>query len=150
MEDNLVTCLKCGGNACYETEIGELKSWMCIGCGFQTTNYMVKDSPEHLSTKETLPELYRDLEFVDLEDKVWYPVVLNFPQKGMVFAQGPSKDDWVWAGVLATEIKEEEKKKFKKPGKKKEYYTHKMDMKTLKTFPQKDFMEAADYIGLFE
>jgi hypothetical protein len=46
------------------------------------------------------------------------------------------------------EVEEEEKQKFKKPGKE-EYYTHKTDMKSLKLFERSDFMDALEYIGVF-
>ena len=48
-----------------------------------------------------------------------------------------------------TEINEEEKHKFKKPGTD-EYYTHKTDMKALQVFEQNNFMDALEYIGVFE
>jgi hypothetical protein len=148
MEDKIVICKKCGSKLCYENQIGMLTSWMCTGCGFQTNNYMQNNSDEHLTAKDSLPELYKDLQFVDHENKVWFPVTLNFPQKGMVYIQGKSKDDWKWAGVLATEITEEERPAFKKKDSD-SYYTHKMDMKTLKLFEQGEFIQACVYIGMF-
>jgi DNA-directed RNA polymerase subunit RPC12/RpoP len=149
MEEKIVVCLKCGSKLCYESKIGELTSWMCTSCGFQTNNYMQHNSEEHLNAKSTLPELYRDLEFIDLENKVWYPVTLNFPERGMVFIQGSSKNNWNWVGVLATKVTEEEKPKFKKKGTENEYYTHKMDMTTSKAFGKDEFIGACDYIGMF-
>lgn len=150
MKDKLVTCLKCGGNACYETEIKRFKSWLCLGCGFQT-NTNLKDPQNVQEFEETLPELYKDLKFFDLNDRAWYPATINFPQKGIIFANGTSKDDWKWTAMLATEIKEEEKEKFKKPDVENEYFTHKMDPKTAKHYEKnKGFMEAMEYIGMFQ
>ncbi len=53
------------------------------------------------------------------------------------------KKNWRWAGVRAIPVTEEDKKISKDQ-------THKMDMKNVKHFDQKDFMEAADYIGMFK
>ena len=47
-------------------------------------------------------------------------------------------------------IKEEEKEKYPIPNKEGEFYEYKMDMTTLKQFNERDFMEALDYIGVFE
>jgi ribosomal protein L1 len=99
---------------------------------------------------EILPELYKDLFFKDKEGKIWMPNMVNQPDKGMVFAQGNNKDNWRWTGVKAVPVKEEEKKKYPKPGKKNEYYEFRMDMSTAKYFEEKDFMEALEYIGIFQ
>ena len=89
-----------------------------------------------------------DIKHKDSEGRVWYPQTVNVDNKGTVFAYGRNKDDWKWAGVLMTEVQEEEKQKFKKPGTD-EYYTHKTDMKTLKLFEKNNFMDALEYIGVF-
>ena len=60
----------------------------------------------------------------------------------MVFIDGTDKKNWKWAGVKAIPVAEADKKIAKDQ-------THKMDMKNVKHFEQKDFMEAADYIGMF-
>jgi hypothetical protein len=66
----------------------------------------------------------------------------------MVFANGPSIQEWSWAAVKAVPVTEEEKTKYPIPGKKGEFYTWRMDMTTLKTFAERDFMEALSYLGL--
>jgi hypothetical protein len=66
----------------------------------------------------------------------------------MIFANGPSIQNWNWAAVKAVQVTEEEKEKYPIPGKKGEFYTWRMDMTTLKTFVERDFMEALSYLGL--
>ena len=95
-----------------------------------------------------LPELYKELMGEDENGTIWMPSVVNLPDKGMVFAQGSNKNEWRWTGVKAVPVKEEEKKKYPKPGKKNEYYEFRMDMSTAKYFEEKDFMEALEYIGI--
>jgi hypothetical protein len=99
---------------------------------------------------EILPELYKDLFFKDAEGKIWMPNMVNQPDKGMVFAQGTNKAEWRWTGVKAVPVAQEEKKKSPKPGKKNEDYEFRMDMSTAKYFEEKDFMEALEYIGIFQ
>jgi hypothetical protein len=95
-----------------------------------------------------LPELYKDLYYTDDEGKVWMPSSVNLPKQGMIFANGPSKEQWSWAAVKAVPVTEEEKTKYPLPGKKDEYYEWRMDMSTLQNFHERDFMEALSYIGV--
>lgn len=150
--DNLMTCPKSGGSLCYSVQITpEIKHYMSLSCGFWTNSLMTENSDFLNEQFETLPELHKDLAWEDPNTKlIWLPFTVNIPDKGMVFANGTSISDWKWASVLATKVKEEEKEKFKVPGKEGEYYEWKMDMTTKKEYPEKEFLEALDYIGVFE
>lgn len=129
-------CHRCTSDASYFIEQGDTKMYFCYGCGFTSTNQEIDES--------ILPELYKDLKFIDKENNlIYYPSTINIPEKGMVFADGKSTRDWKWAAVLATKIPANEKKKFPKEQK------YKMDMKTIQYFEEKDFMEALDYINYF-
>ena len=149
MKDKLEICLKCGSDACYVTPVNELKNnYYCFGCGYQSNDLMVEGEFDFESYEEALPELYKDLKYIDNEKRVWYPTTINIQDKGTVFANGNDVSNWSWAGVKAVEVSAEEKGKFKIPGTE-EFYTHKTDIKTLKNFPQEDFIEALDYISFF-
>lgn len=141
MEDKLVTCSRCGSDACYEHNHQGITIWSCMGCGFTTNELMIDGSELIKATEEVMPELYKDLRFVDDKNQVWYPTVVNIEDKGTVFVNGTTVDNWGWAGIKATETTDEEKEKFK--GAK-----FKSDPKTLKMFDQKSFDEACAYIGL--
>ena len=82
---------------------------------------------------------------------IWIPQTVNIPNKGMVFANGAAKDNWRWTAVLAVPVTEEEKAtlKYPVPGKEEESYEFRMDMTTKQDFKEKDFIEALDYIGMF-
>ncbi len=140
--NKLVTCARCGSNACNELEEADAKVWLCFGCGFVSNSVMKAQLVEEYA--KALPEIYKALRFKDTNDNYWFPTAVNIPTKGMVFADGKSKDQWTWAGVLAVPILTEEVKQFPSGS------THKMDMKTIKYFEQQDFMEALDYIKYFE
>ena len=98
---------------------------------------------------ELLPNLYKELMGEDDEGLVWMPATINLPSHGMVFANGTSGKNWRWAAVQSVPVKEEEKEKYPIPGKPKEFYEQRMDMETLKEFDEKDFIEALDYINVF-
>jgi hypothetical protein len=144
--DNLTTCDRCGSDACYVQEVNQdVKLHFCYGCGFQANTAMKRNSEFLQQQMEVLPELYKELLGEDENGTIWMPSVVNLPDKGMVFADGPNGQQWQWAAVKATLMSEEEKTKFKEKGKE---YDYKMDMTTLKHFPEREFIEALTYIGV--
>ena len=144
--DNLTTCDRCGSDACYVQEVNQdVKLHFCYGCGFQANTAMKRDSEFLQQQMEVLPELYKELMGEDENGTIWMPSVVNIPDKGMVFADGPNGQQWQWAAVKATLMSEEEKTKFKEKGKE---YDYKMDMITLTHFPERNFIEALTYIGV--
>jgi hypothetical protein len=147
--DNLSTCDRCGSDACYIQEVNDkIKNYMCYGCGFITNSLMKKDEQFFEEQFPMLPSLYKELCVEDEETGlIWMPNTINLPNKGMVFADGTRADNWSWAAVKAIPMPEEEKTQFKEKGKD---YEFKMDMETMKHYPESDFMEALDYIGVFE
>lgn len=135
-----------GSNACYEQtfeyEGHDITTWLCFGSGFTTSTLMTKGSEIVNNAVATSPELYKDLMFEDKKGRVWLPATITLPEKGMVFIDGTDKDNWQWAAVNAIPLAEGEKKLDKNQ-------THKMDMKNVKHFKQKDFMDALELIGFF-
>jgi hypothetical protein len=102
------------------------------------------ESDALIQFEETIPELYKALRYADKESEcMFYPSVVNIPNKGMVFSDGNSTLDWKWAAVIASEIPENEKSKFP-PNQ-----THKMDMTTIQHFDEKDFMDALEHINYY-
>lgn len=142
--DKLIECKRCGGNACYEQTVNEqITTWLCWGCGFTTSTLMIEGSEVVTQALETSPELYKDLMHKDKDGRSWLPSTLTLPNKGMVFVDGTGKSNWKWAAVNAIPLQEGDKKITPDQ-------THKMDMKNVKHFEQKDFMDAADHIGMFK
>jgi hypothetical protein len=143
-KDNLGICPRCGSDACYENNLGaDYKVYMCYGCGFTTNTLMTEDSEFLEEQLEVLPEVYKDLVYVDGEGLNWIPSTISLPEKGMIFVNGTSADKWNWSSVPAKELTEEELPNFP------EGSTHKMDMKKVKHFDERDFIEAMDYIDMF-
>ena len=144
--DNLINCSRCGSDACYVDEVNQdIKTYFCYGCGFQTNSLMKEGEEFFEQQSSSLPELYKDLFYNDGE-KIWMPSAINLPNKGMVFANGANTTNWGWGAVKAVEVTEEEKEKYPIPGKEGQYYEWRMDMSTLKTFPERGYMEALSYI----
>ena len=143
-KDKLTDCKRCTGNACYEQHINDtVTTLLCWGCGFTTSTLMVEKSEIVMNAYKTAPELYKDLKFKDQDGLIWLPATLTLPEKGMVFVDGTSKENWKWAAVKSVPLQEGDTKVSPDQN-------HKMDMKNVKHFEQKDFMDAAEYIGMFD
>jgi len=135
--DKMEMCHRCTSDASYFIKNGDIEVHFCYGCGFTATNQETKE--------ELLPELYKDLKYVDKETGlIYYPSTINIPTKGMVFAEGSSVRDWKWAAVCGMPIPKKDLKKFP------EGQTHKMDMSTIQYFEERDFMDALSYIEYFD
>lgn len=149
--DELIDCKRCGGDAAYQQKLNEnVTLTSCYSCGFLSNSAMKKGSLFLEEQLELFPNLYKALTVEDEEGNIWFPSTVNISNKGMVFANGTSPQNWKWAAVLAIPILEEEKEKYPIPGKKGEYYKWRMDMTTMKEFDERDYIEALDYLGLFE
>lgn len=147
--DKLGICDRCGSDACYITEVNQdIKNHYCYGCGFQSNTLLREGEELYDEQLETLPELYKDLQFTDKNGQVWFPTTVNLLEQGMVFANGSTIDNWKWAAVLAVKIPEEEKIKYPIKGKEGEFYKYRMDMTTIKQFEERDFIGALSYINV--
>ena len=145
--DNLITCTRCGSDACYVQEVSPtVKLFQCYGCGFVANTAMSRDSEFLEKQLELLPELYKELMGEEESGLIWMPSMVNIPDRGMVFADGSGASNWKWGAVKAIPMPEDEKAKFAEKGKN---YEWKMDMSTLKHFEERDYIEALDYIGAF-
>ena len=148
--EEIINCPKSGGDLCYKMQVApEVYNYMSLSCGFWTNSFMNKDHDFYKQQMETLPELYKDLAWTDPETElVWLPNTINVPDKGMVFANGSDISNWGWAAVKAIEIPEEDKEKHPIPGKPGEFMKFRMDMKNMKMFTERDYIEALSYIGI--
>jgi len=127
MKEQLINCPRCNSNACSEMSDGNITIWQCMGCGFTSNTFLTEENSAKY--KEVLPELYKDLEFIDEKGLRWYPTAVTMDDKSMLFAEGVSIEDWKWSAVQSKDGKP--------------------DMTTKKEFNGNDFIEALDYIGYF-
>lgn len=145
IKDEMAICPKCGCDGCYTTPLNEVKlKYFCWGCGYETSDFMKEGEFDFVAYEEIIPELYKDIKYTDEQGRVWYPITVNIEDKGTVFMNGASMEHFFWSAIKVVELTEEEKEQPKFKGK-----THKSDAKSLKDFGN-DFIEACDYIGLFE
>ena len=145
MTDQLTICPKCKCDGCYTTPINEVSyNYFCWGCGYQTNDLMIEGEFNFEEYEQTIPELYKDIKYKDEKGRVWYPITINLENKGTVFLNGKTKEEVHWSAIKSVPLTEEEKKQPKYKDK-----TYKSDPKSMKHFGD-DFIEACDYIGVFE
>jgi hypothetical protein len=65
MTDKLIKCPHCEAEMCYEYDHSSYTQQICFNCGYGSTSHMEKDSDFVQSSREVLPELIKDLEFID-------------------------------------------------------------------------------------
>jgi hypothetical protein len=148
--EEIINCPKSGGDLCYKVQVApEIYNYMSISCGFWTNSFMTEDHEFYMQQMETLPELYKDLAWKDPETGlIWLPNTINNQEQGMVFANGTDASNWRWAAVKAIKIPKDEIMNHPIPGKPGEFMKYKMDMKNMKTFKERDYMDALSYIGV--
>ena len=149
MNDKLTICPRCGGDACYKNQVSiDIINYICYGCGFQTNSLMKIGEEFYDEQIKKLPELYKDLLFKDNNNLIWMPSFFDIQGKGSVFIMGKNINNWNWSAMKHVIVEEKEKELFKNPSG--GYYKYKSDTSSLKQFSQADFIEALDYIGMFE
>jgi hypothetical protein len=114
---------------------------MCFNCGYGSNSYMVNDSDFVKSSKEVLPELIKELEFIDQDSFIWYPSTINIPEQGILFANGSGKDAWGWTVAPLIPVLKEEKKRFPKG------QTHKVDISKMEHFLKENFALAVSKLN---
>ena len=127
MTEQLITCKKCSAPTCSEVATPDITYYACFSCGFLSSTLLKGEIAKQYT--ENLPELYKDLEFIDDNGLHWYPQSVIMDDKAMVFAEGTSIDDWKWAAVKAKDGKP--------------------DMTTKVEFEQNEFCQSLEYIGYF-
>ena len=155
MEPTKIKCPHCGSTECFKdtqaiSEREFVDSYMCVSCGYTTTSMNVEGSQTIKEYEELTAELVKELRWVDENNLVWYPIVLNFPSFGIIFPDGTSAADWKWTAAPAVDIPAEEQKNYPVPGQPDQYYARRIDLKAGKSFANNDFYEACKFIGFIQ
>lgn len=146
-----VQCPSCETTTkCFEDTVSDtLKSYMCMKCGYMSCSNFKVDTDYHNQLVATFPKLIVDLAIVDTERNiVWYPCVINSSDKGMIFPDGTSVDDWMWSFAPLVPVTEDEKHKYQNPDKPGEAFVNRLAMDQIQQFSRFDFEGAAKAFGL--
>lgn len=155
VDNKKIDCPRCNSINCFQEDYkvseNSVSSYMCMNCGYTTTSLYKKGSTIVDEYEAQCPNLFKDIKYYDKEtDLLWYPVVLNFPDKGLIFPDGTSALDWKWRAVPIKLVAEDEKEKYPIPGKEGEFYQTKADMESSKLYSQSDFYSACKYLDIIQ
>lgn len=155
VEEKKIDCPHCKSINCFEeqytVEQNTVSSYLCMSCGYTTTSLQKKNSDFVKEFEETCPDLFKDIAYHDKEtDLIWYPTVLNFPDKGLIFPDGSNAFDWSWRAVPVKAVPESEKDKYPIPNEPGKYYNTKADIESSKLYLQNEFINACKYLGIIE
>ena len=106
--------------SCLAVGDDNLKTFMCLFSGYQTSTLMYKDSEYTERILDGLPQLYKDLSIEDELGLIWVPMTINLKDKAILFIDGTSKDEWKWC--VAPYSKEEDSEEMKVNLSLSEYY----------------------------
>lgn len=148
--ENKILCPHCNALECYIESENDINSYLCMSCGYTTNSLFKVDSSELEMWEENTPILIKQSKFVDPTNLVWYPSVLNFPSKGMVFPDGTSELDWKWRVAKIIDIPETERENYPVPGKDGEFYSSKLDIENSTFYERNDFTAACVDLGILE
>lgn len=143
MQDQLTNCERCGADgSAYKQEYpnGSIIHF-CMQCGFQYSSLMTLDSQFLKEQMEILPEIYKLLMSEDEDGKIWIPSFTNMEGKGMVYANGISRDDWWWEAVKHKQLDKPKTVKDK-------VISEQADITSTKKFKEMEFLDALEYINI--
>jgi hypothetical protein len=147
--DNFEICPCCQSNACISTSDGSYALKICWTCGFTTNDLMIEGSDFEQQNFENTAQLIKDLKQTH-NGLVWFPLVLNITNVGMVFPEWNKRTrDWYWAVIKQMPIPKEEQHNYPDPQNEGKFLTSKIDPTSIKHYDKYSFMDAAEEIGIF-
>lgn len=114
MTDSVCTCRKCKSNLCYQIFSEDLVSFKCLVCGFESNSKMMKNTEYTKAYEEILPQLYKEIKYIDEDGYVWYPQFVIKEGVGTIFVDGTDKNNWDWAFSKHVLIEPHELARFQK------------------------------------
>ena len=110
-------------------------SFMCFRCGFMSNATFVDDNENYKIYLEQSPVIVKEsVVYDDFREIYWLPVVLNVPEKGIVYPKKHEEENHIW---IAQKYEESDRKGF--------------DMELSEEYFEYDkynFFEAAKSIGI--
>ena len=135
------------GNKCVLIEADEktgMESRICMESGMTTTDRFTVGSRAIEQYEKFVPQLYRDTKFTDQTlNQVWYLATMR-NHLACLYADGTSKDDYVWKISYVKALDADERLKYPVEGKEGQYHTHKVDVENAIVFEKDDFKSCID------
>tara|TARA_R110001592_G_C13117032_1_gene745479 strand:+ start:926 stop:1414 length:489 start_codon:yes stop_codon:yes gene_type:complete len=149
MSRTKITCPVDGLGNCFQERLPEGDTYMSFDCGYASNEHYKIGSEAVENVLSKAPQLIQELAFDDnARGIVWIPSVVQIPNKGIVFPDGTSKDQWGYRFAAEIEIPEEEQKDWPIEGKDGEFYKARLDMDNSTPYESWQFSDAIANLGL--
>ena len=141
--EKVIDCPVCyDTDRCFEDVQETFKSYLCFNCGFMSDSRYEIDSLTLIENLKSSPKLVQDLQIEDKQRNiVWFPAVINMGEKGLIFPEGTTPQDYVWKYAQVVEVSEEEREKY-------DNYDRRLDIENAESFGQNGFLEACKTMGI--
>ena len=141
--ERVIDCPVCyDTDKCFEDVQETFKSYLCFNCGFMSDSRYEIDSLTLIENLKSSPQLVQDLQIKDKQRNiVWFPAVINMGEKGLIFPEGTTPQDYVWKYAQVVEVSEEERDKY-------DNYDRRLDVENAESFGQEGFLDACKAMGI--
>jgi hypothetical protein len=146
IEPNFTEKIDCpcknNGNA-FRDSFDKIEVSLCSTCGLMTTSQYLEDSEAVEQIKALCPPEMMFISVVDDRGFRWFPSVIPFSKKGVIYAEPRGKEDFKWMVAPVVKVAEAEGHLYMNPETNKPYENRIATEKAI-VFDKNDFIKALE------
>lgn len=139
---------KNGGNA-FKDCFDQIEVSLCGTCGLMTTSQYHEESENVIKIKELCPPEIMLISILDENNFRWFPSVIPYSKKGVIYAEPRGKDDFKWMVAPVVKVAEAEGYMYMNPETNKPY-ENRIATEKATIFDKNDFIKALEMSDLPE
>jgi len=139
---------KTGGNA-FRDSFDKIEVSLCSTCGLMTTSQYQEDSEHVEQIKALCPPEMMFISILDENGFRWFPSVIPFSKKGVIYAEPRGKEDFKWMVAPVVKVAEAEGHLYMNPETNKPYENRIANEKAI-VFDKNDFLKALEMSDIEE
>lgn len=139
---------KNGGNA-FKDSFDNIEVSLCSTCGLMTTSQYLEESEQVESIKALCPPEMMFISILDERGFRWFPSVIPFSKKGVIYAEPRGKNDFKWMVAPVVKVAEAESHLYLNPETNKPYENRIATEKAI-ILDKNEFMKALEMSDLSE
>jgi len=139
---------KNGGNA-FRDSFDKIEVSLCSTCGLMTTSQYLEDSEHVEQIKALCPPEMMFISILDENGFRWFPSVIPFSKKGVIYAEPRGKEDFKWMVAPVVKVAEAEGHLYMNPETNKPYENRIANEKAI-VFDKNDFLKALEMSDIEE
>lgn len=139
---------KNGGNA-FKDSFDNIEVSLCSTCGLMTTSQYLEESEQVEAIKALCPPEMMFISILDERGFRWFPSVIPFSKKGVIYAEPRGKNDFKWMVAPVVKVAEAESHLYLNPETNKPYENRIATEKAI-ILDRNEFMKALEMSDLAE